>query len=160
MRILVVSDTHGNHENLDIALERVMPDKIFHAGDAQGGEIYIEAVCDCPLEVVRGNCDFGSTLPAEVVLSVGKHVVFLTHGHLYGAGFGVERLCEAAREKGADVVIYGHTHCPQITYEEDIAVLNPGSIAFPRQEGRKPSYLVIDVDRTGELHYNICYIER
>lgn len=99
MRILVVSDTHGNHENLDIAIERVMPDKIFHAGDAQGGEIYIEAVCDCPLEIVRGNCDFGSDLPVEEVFSLGKHVVFLTHGHLYGAGFGLEELCQAAEKK-------------------------------------------------------------
>ena len=158
MSILVVSDTHGNHENLDIALERVMPDKIYHAGDAQGGEIYIEAVCDCPLEIVRGNCDFGSDLPTEVVFSLGNHVVLLTHGHLYGAGFGLEGLAEEARAKGADVVIYGHTHCPQIVYEDDITIVNPGSIALPRQDGRKPSYLVIDVDRFGELHYNVCYI--
>ena len=63
-----------------------------------------------------------------------------------------------ARNKDADVVIYGHTHCPQITYVDDIAIVNPGSISYPRQEGRKPSYLVIDVDRFGDLHYNICYV--
>ena len=158
MRILVVSDTHRQYENLETAIARVMPDKIFHAGDAEGGEDYIEAVCDCPLEIVRGNCDFGSTLPAEVVLGVGNHVVLLTHGHLFGAGFGVEGLAAEARNKDADVVIYGHTHCPQITYVDDIAIVNPGTISYPRQEGRKPSYLVIDVDRFGDLHYNICYV--
>ena len=48
MRILVVSDTHRQYENLETVIARVMPDKIFHAGDAEGGEDYIEAVCDCP----------------------------------------------------------------------------------------------------------------
>ena len=158
MRILVVSDSHRMHDHLDTAIERVMPDKIFHAGDAQGGEDYIEAVSECPLEIVRGNCDYGSYLPGELLLPVGKHLVFLTHGHLYGVNYGVEELAQAAKEKGADVAIYGHTHCPDITYVDDIAVLNPGSISLPRQSGRQPSYLVIDVDRFGDLHYNICYL--
>ena len=38
MRILVVSDTHRQYENLETVIARVMPDKIFHAGDAEGGE--------------------------------------------------------------------------------------------------------------------------
>lgn len=159
MRILVVSDSHRYHDNLEIAIEKVMPDKIFHAGDAQGGEDYIEAICDCPLEIVRGNCDYGSYLPDYVVLEVGHHVVLLTHGHLHGAGYGTGELASFARLKGADVIIYGHTHVPQITYEDDITIINPGSISFPRQDGRKPSYLVIDVDPVGELHYKLCYLE-
>jgi predicted phosphodiesterase len=36
MRILVVSDTHRKHDNLDIAIERVMPDRIYHLGDGDG----------------------------------------------------------------------------------------------------------------------------
>lgn len=46
MRILVVSDTHRKHDNLDIAIERVMPDRIYHLGDGEGCEDYIEAVAN------------------------------------------------------------------------------------------------------------------
>ena len=105
-----------------------------HAGDAEGGEDYIEAVCDCPLEIVRGNCDFGSTLPAEVVLGVGNHVVLLTPWASFRRRIWSGRPGAEARNKDADVVIYGHTHCPQITYVDDIAIVNPGSISYPRQE--------------------------
>lgn len=158
MRILVVSDTHRKHDNLDIAIEKVMPDRIYHLGDGEGGEDYIEAVAECPLEIVHGNCDFGSNLPAEVVMSLGRHVVMLTHGHYYNVNYGTQMLVEAAKEKGADVVFYGHTHVPELTYEDDITIVNPGSISYPRQDGRHPSYVVIDVDPQGDLHFNLVFM--
>ena len=136
MRILVVSDTHNKHEYLDMAIEEVQPDRIFHLGDGDGCEIYMEAVAGCPVEIVRGNCDFASTLPAEVVMRVGAHVVMLTHGHYYQVNYGTEELIEAAREKGADVVMYGHTHVPEISEHHGVLVINPGSISYPRQRGK------------------------
>lgn len=158
MRILVISDTHKRREPLRTVISKVEPDKIYHLGDCEGDEDYIRGISDCPLEIVRGNCDYYSSLPAEVVLSVGKHVVMLTHGHLYEVTFGTEMLEEAARLKGADVVLYGHTHCPQITYRQDLTVVNPGSLCFPRQEGHQQSFVVIDVDREGELHFALNYV--
>ena len=158
MRILVVSDTHRRHEYLETAIQRVMPDCIYHLGDGEGCEDYIEAVADCPLEIVRGNCDFGSDLPAEVVMQVGCHVVMLTHGHYYNVNYGTEMLADAAGERGADIVFYGQRHQPEISYEEDMTIVNPGSISYPRQDGRRPSYVVVDVDPKGDLHFNIVYL--
>lgn len=157
MRILVVSDTHNKHEYLDMAIEEVQPDRIFHLGDGDGCEIYMEAVAGCPVEIVRGNCDFASTLPAEVVMRVGAHVVMLTHGHYYQVNYGTEELIEAAREKGADVVMYGHTHVPEISEHHGILVINPGSISYPRQRGKEPSYAVVEVDEKGEFSSEIQY---
>ena len=158
MKILVISDSHKQYENLDRAIEKEMPDRIFHLGDGEGCEDYIEAVAQCPLEIVRGNCDFASDLPAEVVMRVGAHVVMLTHGHYYNVNFGPMMLAEAAKEKGADVVLYGHTHVPLLLEEEDITIMNPGSISYPRQSDRRPSYGVIDVDAKGEFSCRICYL--
>lgn len=158
MRILVVSDTHNKHEYLDMAIEEVVPDRIFHLGDGEGCEDYVEAVAECPVEIVRGNCDYASTLPPEVVMRVGAHVVMLTHGHYYQVNYGTEMLVEAAREKGADVVFYGHTHVPEITRCDDVLVMNPGSISYPRQNGKVPSYAVVEVDEKGEFSCEICYI--
>ena len=37
-------------------------------------------------------------------------VFFATHGHYYGVSMGEERLKAEARGRGADIVMYGHTH--------------------------------------------------
>lgn len=158
MKILVISDSHKQYENMDRAIEIEMPDRIFHLGDGEGCEDYVEAVAQCPLEIVRGNCDFASDLPAEVVMRVGAHVVMLTHGHYYNVSFGPQMLAEVAKEKGVDVVLYGHTHVPLLREEGGITIMNPGSISYPRQSDRRPSYGVIEVDARGEFTYRICYL--
>ena len=59
-----------------------------------------------------------------------------------------------------DIVMYGHTHKPHLEYCRDgLVVLNPGSLSYPRQEGRKPSYMLMELDRQGEAHFTICYLE-
>ena len=39
-----------------------------------------------------------------------------------------------------------------------ITVLNPGSLSFPRQDGRRPSYMLMEIDREGEAHYTVNYL--
>ena len=42
MKILIVSDTHRRHTNLETVLEREKPiDLMIHLGDAEGAEDYI-----------------------------------------------------------------------------------------------------------------------
>ena len=91
-------------------------------------------------------------------MRVGAHVVMLTHGHYYNVSFGPQMLAEVAKEKGADVVLYGHTHVPLLREEGGITIMNPGSISYPRQSDRRPSYGVIEVDARGEFTYRICYL--
>ena len=47
-----------------------------------------------------------------------------------------------------------HTHMPYIDIGEDVTILNPGSLSYPRQEGRKNTFLVMEVDQEGNAHYN------
>ena len=159
MRVLIVSDTHRKHENLKEVLERVSPVQLLiHLGDAEGYEDYIGELCGCPLEIVSGKNDFFSLLPREKVIMVGKYRVFLTHGHYYYVGSGVEDLKKEAKARGADIVMFGHTHMPMIEYGDHIIVLNPGSISYPRQEGRRPSYILMDIDKKGVAHFEIEYL--
>ena len=53
---------------------------------------------------------------------------FLTHGHLYGVKSDLTRVVYAARERSADILLYGHTHVPETDYEDGLYILNPGSI--------------------------------
>ena len=143
MRILIISDTHKSHRNLEKVLEEVRPvDMMIHLGDTEGGEDYIKSLVDCPAHIIRGNNDFFSDLPKEEEFDIGGHHIFITHGHYYYVAMSEERLKEEARERGADIVMYGHTHKPALTQEKDLITLNPGSIAYPRQQGRKPSYML------------------
>ena len=160
MKILIVSDTHGHERNLEKVLERVSPiDQLIHLGDVEGHEDYIEVLAECPVHMVSGNNDFFSDLPREEEFWLGKYHFLITHGHYYGVSMGTERLKEEAAARKIDIAMYGHTHRPEIDLTEGVTVLNPGSISYPRQWGRKPSYLIMEIDRDGEAHYTINYLE-
>lgn len=159
MRILVVSDTHGRHTNLDrILLEAGKIDLFIHLGDVEDGDIYINAVVECEKHIVGGNNDYFSDLPREEEFFIGTHKVFITHGHQYGVSYETESIKKAGREKGADIVMFGHTHRPFLEIGEDITLLNPGSVSYPRQKGRKASYMILETDKQGVITYQQCYL--
>ncbi len=55
--------------------------------------------------------------------------------------------------------MYGHTHRPSLTEEDDLVTLNPGSIAYPRQMGRKGSYIIMDIEEVGSMHFDVRYCD-
>ncbi|MFQ9015383.1 MAG: metallophosphoesterase family protein [Lacrimispora saccharolytica] len=160
MKILVVSDTHGHTKNLERVLEKVGDIDLFiHCGDLEGGEDYIRALVEVPCYMVAGNNDWFSDLQREMEISVDDYRIWITHGNNYGASMGPERLLEEAAARNVDVVMYGHTHRPLIEYQDNIVIVNPGSLSYPRQNGRKPSYLIMEIDRDHEAHYTINYLD-
>ena len=159
MKILIVSDTHKKHGNLKEILRRTGHiDLMIHLGDAEGYEDYIAELAGCPLEIVAGNNDFFSDLEREKELEIGKYKVLITHGHYYYVAMGVEDLKKEAAGRGMDVVMFGHTHRPLLDYGRGIATLNPGSVSYPRQDGRKPSYALMEIDEKGEAQFSSQYL--
>ncbi len=69
-----------------------------------------------------------------------------------------ETIKREARIRGIDIVMYGHTHKPVVDIDEDVIAVNPGSLAYPRQEGRRPSFLIMDLDKDGNAHFTINYL--
>ena len=66
MKVLIVSDTHGNDRNLErVLLQNYPVDAVFHLGDMEGSESYIEDICPCPVYMVSGNNDFFSPAQAS-----------------------------------------------------------------------------------------------
>lgn len=159
MKILIVSDTHRMNQNYFKVLERTGSiDMVIHCGDAEGSEYALEKAAGCPFAIVLGNNDFFSSLPKELELTIGKYKVMVTHGHFYNVSMGNEHLKEEAASRGVDIVIYGHTHKPLIDTDGDVIALNPGSLAYPRQYERQPSYILMEIDRFGEAHFTICFV--
>lgn len=159
MKILVVSDTHRKNDNyLNVVQKEAKLDMVIHLGDVEGSEYTIQSAVDCPVEIIAGNNDFFSNLPTEKTLQVGKFRVMIAHGHQYYINMGNEMIKEEALAQGADIVMYGHTHKPVIDMTKGIIAVNPGSLSYPRQENRRPSYIIMEIDGNNELKFEIKYI--
>ena len=161
MKILVVSDTHRKDDNLKLVLSEECPlDMLIHLGDAEGSEHFIPDWVnpECRMEMVLGNNDIFSRLDREREIDIAGHKAFITHGHYYGVSMGPEGLVDEAKSRGCDIAMYGHTHRPFLDVIDGVTVLNPGSLSYPRQEGRRPSYMIIHVDADGKMDYQQKYL--
>lgn len=134
-------------------------DLLVHCGDVEGSEYLISEAAGCPAEMVQGNNDYFSSLPRETEFMIGDYKVWATHGHNYYVSMNYEILKEEARSRGVDIVMCGHTHRPVIDQESDLTLINPGSLSYPRQEGRVPSYVLMEIDRKGMAHYTLNFLE-
>lgn len=160
MKILIVSDTHRRNENFLRVMEKVGKiDLLVHCGDVEGSEYLISEAAGCPVEMVQGNNDYFSSLPRETEFMIGDYKVWVTHGHNYYVSMNYEILKEEARAREVDIVMCGHTHRPVIEQERDLTLINPGSLSYPRQEGRVPSYVLMEIDQKGEAHYTLNFLE-
>lgn len=158
MKVLIVSDTHRKNENYFVAVEREKPDMVIHCGDVEGSEYALTEAAGCPVYITLGNNDFFSNLPRELDLDIGPYKVWVTHGHNYYVSMGSEHIRREALIKGVDIVMYGHTHRPVVDQSGQVIVVNPGSLSYPRQEGHRPSYVVMELDEKSELSFRIEYL--
>lgn len=157
MKILIVSDTHGINTNLKKAIQNMDGhiDMMIHLGDMVCSPEVIEEIAGCPVEMVKGNSDVFSNLQGTKLIDIASHKVMITHGHRYGGKWGIDTMKDIARENGADIVMFGHTHEPMIEPYSDVAVINPGSLTQPRQDGHRPTYIVMDVEEDGKVQYSL-----
>ena len=155
MRIIVVSDTHGDFHSLQKLVEKHRRDAelFMHLGDgAQDVEQIRTLYPKCRILQVRGNSDIGSDAMFLGCFSLGPARIFYTHGHLYNVKFDMEQLLQAAKEVEANVVLFGHTHQALYQYRSGVHLLNPGSLGHPK-DGKK-SYGVVDLTEQGI----VCFI--
>lgn len=129
IKVLVVSDSHGDVENMCRAVERERPQMVLHLGDGwRDAELLMERYPDLPMEKVPGNCDYRVYEPAERLIMIGGKRVLLCHGHTQGVKTDLGMLLRTALERDADVVLFGHTHKPFDDIRRGVVMLNPGSI--------------------------------
>ena len=159
MKVLIVSDTHRNEDNLIMALEKETNlDLLIHCGDVEGAEAEIEHYAGCKTVFVAGNNDYFSGLPREVEIEIEECKVWITHGHSYYVNANPEYIRKEARSRGMDIVMFGHTHRPVADVMEDLTVINPGSLTYPRQDGRRPSYAVLEIEKKDIKRLEIVYL--
>jgi uncharacterized protein len=119
MRVGVVSDTHNLLRPR--VLERLAGcERILHAGDVGDLGILDELRRIAPVMAVRGNTDAGAA--AELPESLA--------GDLAGLPFRMVHRREDANPAwmtGLRLLIFGHSHRPEMEWRGDCLLLNPGA---------------------------------
>ena len=138
MRVIVLSDSHGEDTNLRWMLEQcwrmVGPvDAYIHCGDGardfQRLENFIRARDGHALLIgVKGNCDFFDDVPEITQITLGGVRILVTHGHRFQVKRTYAALDMEAKQRKCRVALFGHTHQPWIEQRHALLV-NPGSAA-------------------------------
>lgn len=164
LRILIMSDSHGRNENVELAIAQVREEigefqMLIHLGDV-GDARELESLAGVPCYIVRGNTDYDAKLLNANVIEAGGHRIFATHGHLYQVDMRLDLLRFAALENDCDIAMYGPTHVPYLEEDpDDVTILNPGSISKPRQADHRYTYMVMEIDDEDEVTYELRYVE-
>lgn len=168
MKIVVLSDVHGRGDRVyDVLALHGDADAVFFLGDGIRTLPYEECAARGRLFAgVRGNCDGwllrdGSyDYSEELLLNLGEYTVMMMHGHTHSVKSGVDRAARYAAARGANLLLYGHTHVAEERYFPEgsvvdgvrlthpLWVMNPGSLGEPRDG--KPSYGLVQI-RNGQL---------
>jgi hypothetical protein len=139
--IALLGDTHmprGNRALPDRCL-RVLEaaDLILHTGDFTGDSVLALLEAYAPVRAVHGNMDgwpLRERLPERTTVEAEGVRIGLVHDPGPAAGRN-PRLRSWFPSCG--IVVYGHTHRPEVTFEEAVWVVNPGS---PTERRRAPGH--------------------
>ena len=104
-------------------------DYILHAGDITGTRVLEILETIAPVHAVRGNMDYDPALmhlPNRKIIDAEGTRIGLIHGWGAPAGLSV-RVNESFRGSDVDVIIYGHSHHPDIQKIGSCLLINPGS---------------------------------
>lgn len=152
-RVLILSDTHGQIGPVNSLIEKVPFDALLHLGDFVSDARALKArYPHLFVDFVRGNNDFAA-VPSEKVIQLGGHTMFICHGHGYTLSGDFAALHDAASRKGAEMVFFGHTHCPFDKTIGKIRFFCPGSPSYPRTSEAACGILEIDGEYVGLAHY-------
>lgn len=149
MKIGVLSDTHGSYQKSKRALEALGPcDHIIHLGDVlyhgprnpihasyQPAQLarYLEGK---KIHFIRGNCDSDvdcmvtqqDIYHKEAFFHWGELKIYAVHGYEES----LEERIQKAKEKGANTLLFGHSHKKLLEKRQGLTIVNPGSTTLPK----------------------------
>lgn len=140
MKLVVMSDSHGNDENVMKVIEANKDaDYFYHLGD-----LCSSCFSYPKMSVIKGNNDY-EDYPKKIVASFYKWNILMIHSdRIYGFN-RLEALKNLGKKENCQIVLYGHTHIPSDDTVDGIRLLNPGSLSMNR-DFSDLSYLVIDIN--------------
>ncbi|MGX4645293.1 YfcE family phosphodiesterase [Holzapfeliella sp. JNUCC 80] len=137
-KVLIMSDTHGQTTLMQEVIKRHQTevDKIIHAGDGQ----FTSSDDITNVIAVHGNMAEELKLPDEETIQIDDTGLLLCHGHLEdNIAYNPMRLQFKGLERQTNILVFGHTHQPFVSYFDDLLLLNPGSLSKSRDLRLKAS---------------------
>ena len=148
----IFSDSHGETQLMSEAVRRCRPDLIIHLGDHERDAMALQQrFPQIPMVRVCGNCDLAALSPQWELVPLGSIRAYICHGHQHNVKLGLHNLYYAAKEKGASLAIFGHTHIPCNEDLGGIRLINPGSAG----KGRAPTWAKLEVFDNGGFYCQI-----
>jgi phosphoesterase, MJ0936 family len=151
MRLLVVSDTHGEAPLPKIAELGAACDLVIHLGDGFSDGQKLVLMQPNPVIQVLGNADLPLSVVPEKIIEIEGWTILLTHGHLYGVKRSLVDLIGRAEDMDANLVLFGHIHRRVWEDAGRIKAFCPSSAAYS-YDGTPPSVGILDL-KPGEIHY-------
>ncbi|MBI4029017.1 MAG: YfcE family phosphodiesterase [Candidatus Blackburnbacteria bacterium] len=152
MKVLAISDTHGNINNIRHVVGFAKSEKfgaIFHCGDFSTTQDVAEVLCSgLPLYAVTGNADearydeIWSVLDSNSAVHCAPDVLeFTLDGRKIAMAHQPEKVSGQIKSGNFDAVFHGHLHtAARVEMCDKTLVVNPGALGATT----KPSFAVYD----------------
>lgn len=127
-KIILISDSHRTELIAKLATVVNPATILVHCGD--GVDDVTPLACRYPRRMVcvKGNNDFCSSAPREIILALNGFNVLVTHGDAFGVRNGLTAIAQAARVRNCSVVFFGHSHRFTDTVINGVRLINPGAL--------------------------------
>ncbi len=161
MHILLVSDTHGELDNVEKLAEKARehePDLIIHLGDDIPDA---EPLAKAGFKVLRVPGVYEEAykdpmVPHRLLLDLEGWLVLAVHApkrHENDAPWDPDPR-EVAARRAVDIILHGHTHIPRAEEEDGVIWINPGHLKKQDKKGYPATYAVLDVSKE-KVHVRI-----
>jgi putative phosphoesterase len=153
LKLAVISDTHGNLRGLRKAVGDIIAGKqadlFIHLGDDyRDAEVFDEFGASY-LRVPGVFSDYyvDRSVPNRVIQDLEGWRFLLTHtrrSHINDLRKDPKPEALITGKK-IDVVLYGHSHIPEIATDDGILFVNPGHLKGDDKKGHSASYAILDI---------------
>lgn len=166
MKLGIVSDSHGNFENLrkfgTKLKEKHKVDMIIHLGDDSHE---IDILKDLPVEILKvpgvyEECYREKEVSNRIIEVFLGWKCLLTHtkeSHKNDRDDDIKPE-DVVKDRKADLIFYGHSHIPDIEEEEGILFVNPGHLKTEDKKGYPPTYGLTEIT-PGEIKVQILELD-
>lgn len=144
MRVLVFSDSHGHQDYMRRAISaQPDADAVVFLGDGAGNFNACKALLNGKrFYAVKGNNDFGSEYPKNMIITENGTNIYITHGHYEYVKSGLQKLLSVTRSNGCTLALYGHTHTQKTDFADGMHLFCPGALM-------NGEYGVVDITDNG-----------
>ncbi len=154
VRLLVVSDTHGELDNVKKLIEKAQelkPDIVIHLGDDSPDAEPLKQL-NATLYVVPGVYEPHYKDPStkrRLTIEVEGLKILLSHTDTKHQNDPPEERDpqEVINSGEVDVLLHGHTHIPKVEIRNRKLIINPGHLKTTDKKGYPPTFALIDIDK-------------